>query len=413
MIKRPIRNLLSNERGMTIVLVALMLAVLLGFAAMAVDVGDLLWNRRGLQNAVDAAALAAVQELPKKLGEDYQDAVTIAEQYVAANMPDESVKVTVTVGQRFDQSSWSTQYYNSVVVTATRTRPPLLRSVLGVGDIDVSASAEAVVSAVLTECYYWPWAVEENAVVYNEEGTPQREFWRTYGVPFTLKVPPRKEYRSNDPDAPYGGGNFGALSLCPADDPDCNNGAPAYEDVIERKGCVEDGQVAPQTGDMKGPTKWGVLLDNDDKGVDSALLQCVPNYPAPKNIQGNETLNYVPEPCVYPGTSAEDPAHGLGCSNPSYGGDPCGHCLGPGEPIKVDANSCGRLGYIAIVPEGSFSSKADEFPVIETAVFYLLGLVGTGDQPVVVGYFLAGVEDEGQLNPNAPPTGLITRVLWR
>lgn len=54
----------ESDSGATMVVVAVMMVVLLGVAALAVDVGALYSERRQLQSAADAAALAGVQELP-------------------------------------------------------------------------------------------------------------------------------------------------------------------------------------------------------------------------------------------------------------------------------------------------------------------------------------------------------------
>jgi hypothetical protein len=59
---RPERDQ-QEERGQSIVLVALWLTVLMGFAAIAVDVGRFYAERRYLQNAADAAALAAANAM--------------------------------------------------------------------------------------------------------------------------------------------------------------------------------------------------------------------------------------------------------------------------------------------------------------------------------------------------------------
>jgi hypothetical protein len=61
----------QEERGQSIVLVALWLTVLMGFAAIAVDVGRFYAERRYLQNAADAAALAAANAMiqGKSIGE--------------------------------------------------------------------------------------------------------------------------------------------------------------------------------------------------------------------------------------------------------------------------------------------------------------------------------------------------------
>ena len=53
-----------REGGQTLLIFVLALTVLLGFTAMAIDVGLFFENRRHLQNTADAAALAGVAELP-------------------------------------------------------------------------------------------------------------------------------------------------------------------------------------------------------------------------------------------------------------------------------------------------------------------------------------------------------------
>lgn len=54
----PTREFIWREGGQTVVLVALLFAMLMGFAAMSVDIGRFYAERRFLQNAVDSAALA-------------------------------------------------------------------------------------------------------------------------------------------------------------------------------------------------------------------------------------------------------------------------------------------------------------------------------------------------------------------
>lgn len=60
--KMPL-SLLRNQNGVTAVLVAIVLAMLLGFTALAVDVGYMYSTRNELQNVADAAALAGAGEL--------------------------------------------------------------------------------------------------------------------------------------------------------------------------------------------------------------------------------------------------------------------------------------------------------------------------------------------------------------
>jgi hypothetical protein len=58
-----LKRLGSDERGMVVLLVAMLLVAFLGFAALVVDLGILFVIRGELQNAADAAALAGVVEL--------------------------------------------------------------------------------------------------------------------------------------------------------------------------------------------------------------------------------------------------------------------------------------------------------------------------------------------------------------
>jgi hypothetical protein len=61
---RRLRVLRQGERGQALVLSVLMLAALLGIASLVVDGGNALLQRRNQQGVADAAALAAVRDLP-------------------------------------------------------------------------------------------------------------------------------------------------------------------------------------------------------------------------------------------------------------------------------------------------------------------------------------------------------------
>ena len=59
---RPFRRRAQDERGATAVMFALLLVPMLGFAAIAVDVGALYAEKARLQVAADAAAIAVAQD---------------------------------------------------------------------------------------------------------------------------------------------------------------------------------------------------------------------------------------------------------------------------------------------------------------------------------------------------------------
>lgn len=65
--KSKIREFLSGEDGVSIVIVALAMAVLFGFAALVFDVGSLLESKRHLQTVADAAALAGAQKFAETI----------------------------------------------------------------------------------------------------------------------------------------------------------------------------------------------------------------------------------------------------------------------------------------------------------------------------------------------------------
>jgi len=80
-----------GERGATVPIVALALVALIGFVALAVDVGALMVKRRSLVNAADAAALAAAQSCAKKAGQAAADGQAL--EYALANAGDGVVVV--------------------------------------------------------------------------------------------------------------------------------------------------------------------------------------------------------------------------------------------------------------------------------------------------------------------------------
>ena len=70
---------LGDESGQAIIIVGLSLVVLLGFAGLAIDVGNAYFTQRELQKAADAAALSGALELPNPAA-----ATAVAQSYGAA-----------------------------------------------------------------------------------------------------------------------------------------------------------------------------------------------------------------------------------------------------------------------------------------------------------------------------------------
>ena len=107
-INRVLRTL-RQDRGAVALLGAAMLAMTVGFAALAVDVGSMYAARRSLQGATDAAALAAVYGLPP----DPRGISGLATTYMGLNgyTPSATTTVTATPGR-----------YCPVITTTPSTR---------------------------------------------------------------------------------------------------------------------------------------------------------------------------------------------------------------------------------------------------------------------------------------------------
>jgi Flp pilus assembly protein TadG len=84
------RRSARREEGQAIVLVAMAVVVLLGAAALVLDVGQWYVAKQQAQNAADLAALAAAADLPG----DPADADADARAHVLANMPGAAATVT-------------------------------------------------------------------------------------------------------------------------------------------------------------------------------------------------------------------------------------------------------------------------------------------------------------------------------
>jgi Flp pilus assembly protein TadG len=84
---------LKDRRGVTVILVAILIVVLLGFVALAVDIGYVMVTKNELQNISDAASLAATG----KLGNIYEG-LTYAQQQSYVCNPADIVPVAIDVG---------------------------------------------------------------------------------------------------------------------------------------------------------------------------------------------------------------------------------------------------------------------------------------------------------------------------
>ncbi|HKN45951.1 MAG TPA: pilus assembly protein TadG-related protein, partial [Propionibacteriaceae bacterium] len=133
-----------RERGQVLVLALIfVVVVLLGIAAMVVDVGYAYYAHRSLQSSADAAALAGAQELP-----NVANATSAAKNWGGSstgknahnNIPGVSTNVTTKCINSLGPCTSA----NAIVVTETSTKvPTIFAKVVGIDHFSISAKATA------------------------------------------------------------------------------------------------------------------------------------------------------------------------------------------------------------------------------------------------------------------------------
>ncbi len=132
-----------QETGAVLVQTALMLTVLLLFVGLAVDVGQLYAERRHMQNAADAGALAGARAIC--FG---GDPVAAADNYARVRNGAGWATVEIIGGYK-------------VRVTATRPTSTYFARLIGLNMVNVSAEAMAACGVAKSACGLWPIAFAE------------------------------------------------------------------------------------------------------------------------------------------------------------------------------------------------------------------------------------------------------------
>ena len=133
---------LAAEGGQAIVLVVISLVVLLGMAALVIDIGYVYYTQRALQASADAAALAGAQELP-----DPTQAAAVARQYSgesgAKNARSDVNGVTTTITTKCITSIPGCDPVNAVVVVEKAPTKTFFAGVLGINAFNIKATSTA------------------------------------------------------------------------------------------------------------------------------------------------------------------------------------------------------------------------------------------------------------------------------
>lgn len=361
MLRRMIRKC---ERGQVAMIFALMIPVLGGMAGMAVDAGSYASERRTLQNAADAIALAAAQELPNE-GNAQAKAIQWAQNN---NIPIGQMTVTVTGGTTSP----------AVVVEIQREHEFGFVRLVGVDEATISSRAKAVKVSVGGNNGIVPWAVTADTVAV-----------APFGQEIVLK------YDSTGVD----NGNFGAIRIdgagsstylnsvkygsttyaCAQSAPTCVTGAcpGTYPSVCAETAPECDGpECSPQTGNMTGNTKDGV-----DFRMNYTMDTCNSFEEVFTDDDNDETYTLDPD------------------CNPWING--AGKC-------DSTTDLCSRRVFMIPVVDDFGNGTSDPLTVQRFALIFLEGYEGTctGSSCEIVGRFvkadlttnaLAGTYDEGAM----------------
>lgn len=206
------KEIISNQKGATMVIVVLCLTVMLGTAALVVDVGLAYTEKSKLKNTADSAALAGALELPSFPS----DAIEVASQYVEKNGFSSSIAQVITTDDDYGMQ-----------VALIGNIDYKFAHVLGFTNKQLNVTSKVIVGAV-SSVYGGarPFAVE------------QQEF--TYGQRVVLKEDGGDGYH----------GNYGAIALG-------GTGAKKFEDNIKfgYQGKLSVGDfLDTEPGNMSGPT---------------------------------------------------------------------------------------------------------------------------------------------------------------
>ena len=99
-------NLFRDQQGVTMILVAIVMLVIIGFAALAIDIGHLFVVRNELKNAADAGALAGARVLLNADGTVNTGADAVAMAAATANKSEKQA-VEVTLAADVKRGHWS------------------------------------------------------------------------------------------------------------------------------------------------------------------------------------------------------------------------------------------------------------------------------------------------------------------
>jgi Putative Flp pilus-assembly TadE/G-like len=220
-LNKRLRALGRREEGQTLVLCVLMLTALLGIASFAVDGGNALLQRRNQQGVADAAALAAVKDLPASTSAADSAARTYAttQNSADASIVDDVV-VTGTSASSCDGGFGSTALApQSVCVVVHTNSTGVFSKLFGIDIFKASARAIAKVSQVSGVGAWLPFGVRDGAFTDHPPTqltiTPGDQSHNVGGAVNTPAGPDCKFYGGNQISDVIKSATYGGADACP------------------------------------------------------------------------------------------------------------------------------------------------------------------------------------------------------
>jgi Flp pilus assembly protein TadG len=308
-----------DERGVTIIMVAISIFLLMAMAALAVDVGVLYTARTSAQHAADAAALAGAYTFT--IATDTQpdsaqnaaiavaaknavmgQAVTLAPADVVVDIPNR--RVTVTVHRAVGTNPINTFFASALGINAMGTEAKAVAEAAREGSASYCVKPVFMPNTILAPDADTKSACDAGHKIFNTDGTVTAWAQGLNAIGQCLETRPT---RPSDASGTLAPGQFFSLDFgSGANTYRCTWGSCLNQCQVDTD-VIQCGKPYPiKTGDMVGPTSQGVdnLIGNPPdiwKGVD----QYYPGGDTSKTTDTSRALAVVPvwDDCTPPGNT--------------------------------------------------------------------------------------------------------------
>jgi hypothetical protein len=147
-------NQVNNNKGITQVLVIFAMTALIGASALVIDAGSAMASRIQFSNAVDAAVLAGVMELPT----DPDQAISVAGDYVVSNgFQLSDVIITVSPDHR------------SLTIVGQKNHDFFLAPVIGIASTNIGVRAKAMIGPAKSASGLRPFGIDNQDLIYGQQ----------------------------------------------------------------------------------------------------------------------------------------------------------------------------------------------------------------------------------------------------